>query len=700
MRCNLKCLHCACDAGAARPEELSLSDWEAVVADLVALGKPVVDLMGGEVLLSPLLEPVAKLLDQAGMGWGLLTNGWLLDQRRADRLIGLGCRGIGISLDGATAATHDELRGRKGSYVRALEAIRVAHGTDLTPRNRAVLTSVSTRNLDELPAIGELLSREAPGVRWQLNLCSAVAPRFPSTMRLAPPEVALFRQFVADARRSGRFDLFVTASHDLGYFVDEHDLHDFRWEGCPAGREHAGIQSNGLVKGCLALDPSFGVDSVKRRSLVEIRNDASTWVAHRSPSIEALGEGCRSCVWGSICRGGCTAYSVAHTGKPHQHPHCQWRDAPAQVRARSRRPFSAAAQAPVKAPRPRKSAWRAPLRSACIELTRRCNLQCLHCGSASGEKLPHELEANELDRIFADLSALGGERVVLLGGEPLLRRDWPQIVDAARSRGLDVAIISNGLPVTAQVARRLASSGLTHVGLSLDGASDPVHDGIRGVRGARHRVWDAVGHAREAGLPVTIITTVMRSNVAELEAMRDQLVDAGPGLVWQIQTASSGGARFPEQLALQPADFLRIARFIQDCRRRHPADTLAVAGAHSLGYYPATVKDFSTEGLWRGCPGGIVSAGIASDGALKGCLSMGDGEVQGNVRERSLTRLWRDPKLFARNRFPAPGLLQGECAKCPYGAVCRAGCPQMARTATGDVWDNPFCLRRVERGDA
>lgn len=697
LRCNLRCLHCAAEAGAPRRRELTFEDWARVVADLVEMEVPAVDLMGGEVLLSPLLPQVGALLQRSAIAWGLLSNGWLLDAERAGSLVELGCRGIGLSLDGATAATHDALRGRKGSFERVLRALDVVTSLDFKASNRAVITSVSAKNLGELPAIGALLGRRAPGIRWQLNLCSADVPRFPAALRLGPEGIAQVQGFIAGARRSGRFDLLVTAAHDLGYFIDEPSLRDYRWEGCPAGIHHAGIQSDGLVKGCLLLDESFGVGNVTERRLRALWEDAAAMSRYREVKVEELGEGCRECVWGAVCRGGCPAHSVAYTGKPHQHPHCLWRDASTKDRGRSRRPVVGSSQKPRRSARPRKTAWLTPLRSACIELTRRCNLHCLHCGSAAGTKLPRELDLGELEAVIRDIANLGGERIALLGGEPLLHRGWRRVVELARGQGLDVALITNGLPVTAEVARALVDSGLTHVGLSLDGASDKVHDPLRGMKGARTRVWEALERIRSVGLPITVITTAVRTNLPQLEQMRDQLVAAGPGLVWQIQAASSGGERFPADLAVHPEDLLRIARFIEETRKTVPLDTLAVAGAHDVGYYPATVRDFGTAGTWRGCPGGITSLGITSDGSLKPCLSMQDNEIQGNVRERPLRSLWRDPRRFERNRFPAPGKLEGECARCPYGSLCRGGCPQMARTGTGDVWDNPFCLRRVER---
>jgi radical SAM protein with 4Fe4S-binding SPASM domain len=148
---------------------------------------------------------------------------------------------------------------------------------------------------------------------------------------------------------------------------------------------------------------------------------------------------------------------------------------------------------------------------------------------------------------------------------------------------------------------------------------------------------------------------------------------------------------------LSPPALLEAARFIEQTRASFPRERLGLAGGHNIGHHACTVRDYGTRGRWQGCPGGVTSVGICSDGAVKGCLSMSPCEVQGNIHERPLLELWRDPQRFARIRHYAPGRLTGKCGSCPHGSTCRGGCPEMARTATGDVWDNPFCLRQAEQ---
>jgi len=686
-----------------------------VVEDLAHLQCGAVDLMGGEVLLSPLLDPVGAALKRAGLGWGILTNGWLLDEDRARELLALGCRGVGVSLDGADPATHDAARGRAGAFQRAMAALEVVAALPLGPRNRAVLTSVSRRNLAALPAMGQLLSRRFGGFRWQINLCSAEAPRLSDDVRLDAREVSQVVDFVAGARRRGTYDLEVSLAHDVGYQLDDAQIHDFTWRGCPAGVHNLGVQSDGQVKGCLALSSDFAVGNVRRTRLRQLWQRPERWGAHRDFEAALLGPNCRGCVFGAECRGGCTAYSVAHTGQAHNHPHCRWRMSSDEQRQALRRPAVRLAGAPAPPaelgppvgepeaeatpaldspePTPGKP-WPLPLQSACIELTLRCNLSCLHCGSASGKGRRQLLDLAAFVPLFRDLYLLGCRRVVLLGGEPLLHPDWSSVVMMAAGFDQQVALITNGMLVDDEVARQMAGLPLTHVGVSIDGATEATHDHIRGVPGALTRAWAAVQRLQQAGVPVTVITTLNQLNLHELELMRDRL--AGRGLVWQIQAANGTGDRFRRDWLLDPAGILRAARFIQQTREQLTPEELAVTGGHNIGHHGCSVHDHAAAGTWQGCPGGVTAAGICADGSVKGCLSMEAREIVGNIHHTPLQELWESPDAFAHRRWFRPGALEGGCASCPHGSTCRAGCPEMARAATGRDRDNPLCVRQAE----
>ena len=90
--------------------------------------------------------------------------------------------------------------------------------------------------------------------------------------------------------------------------------------------------------------------------------------------------------------------------------------------------------------------------------------------------------------------------------------------------------------------------------------------------------------------------------------------------------------------------------------------------------------------------------GIESDGIIKGCLSLhGDEFVEGNIRERSLAKIWNDKNSFKYNRRFEPSMLKGICKDCKWGSICRGGCSEKSVSYTGELHNSPFCLYHYEK---
>jgi radical SAM protein with 4Fe4S-binding SPASM domain len=138
---------------------------------------------------------------------------------------------------------------------------------------------------------------------------------------------------LAELRRAG-FAPYVVAADNVGYYGDvEEELREPGsrvkfWMGCRAGLEVLGIESHGDVKGCLSLPSGlngrfdFVEGNVRKRRLPEIWNDPNAFAYNRQFRVEDLRGHCAGCEFGEVCRGGCTWTSVAHTGHPHDFPHC------------------------------------------------------------------------------------------------------------------------------------------------------------------------------------------------------------------------------------------------------------------------------------------------------------------------------------------------------------------------------------------
>src|SRR5512136_458640 len=154
-------------------------------------------------------------------------------------------------------------------------------------------------------------------------------------------------------------------------------------------------------------------------------------------------------------------------------------------------------------------------------VTRRCNLKCVHCYSSSQNILySDELTTQEGKRLIDDLAASGSPVLLLSGGEPLMRQDLPELAQYAVDKGMRVVISTNGTLITKKLAKVFSDIGLSYIGVSLDGLRE-VHDSFRGVKGAFDKTLRGIRNARDAGIKVGIRFTVSRKNWQEIPGIFD-----------------------------------------------------------------------------------------------------------------------------------------------------------------------------------
>ena len=120
------------------------------------------------------------------------------------------------------------------------------------------------------------------------------------------------------------------------------------------------------------------------------------------------------------------------------------------------------------------------------EITRRCNLRCVHCRSSSEMEIKGhpDFSMEEAFRMLDDISGYAKPVVVLSGGEPLVREDVFEIAKYGTEKGLRMCLATNGTLVDDETCRRIKTSGIRIVSISLDGSEESVHDDFRGQKGA------------------------------------------------------------------------------------------------------------------------------------------------------------------------------------------------------------------------
>ena len=330
------------------------------------------------------------------------------------------------------------------------------------------------------------------------------------------------------------------------------------------------------------------------------------------------------------------------------------------------------------------------LRSAVWEITLACCFSCKYCGSGGGKARDNELTTDECLKLSDKLSGLGCRRVSLIGGEVFMRPDWKELVRHMVENGIAVCIISNGYLIDQALAMELRALNIESLALSLDGP-ERIHDCYR-QKGSFKYVKRALGVLANAGVPVSVISTLNSENEKTLEDLYEFLIDY-PIFAWQLQACLPMGNAAKKGVDHR-FDVNRVIRFVEE----HDDAPFALGIADNIGYFTPGEGmlrgNRSGKACFRGRQAGISAVGIDSIGNIKGCESLYDDRfIEGNIRERDLKDIWEDPDAFAYNRRFRPDMLTGKCASCDKKLSCRGGCRSMAFFAAGNLFEAPYCAR-------
>lgn len=329
------------------------------------------------------------------------------------------------------------------------------------------------------------------------------------------------------------------------------------------------------------------------------------------------------------------------------------------------------------------------------EITSKCNMNCLHCGSdCKCDPKAKELTTPQCLSVVEDLAETGCKLVFLSGGEPLLREDLGTIISSILLHGMKVCIISNAYMVNEKTIEKIKAYNLLAYGISIDAGEAYLHNYIRGTKNSFEHIEKAIKLLQENNIVPSIVTTVHKLNYHQLPKIRDFLIKNGVK-IWQIQYGDHIG-RMPKECQITEAQYVEIAKFILETRKT--GKFINVTGADVFGY----MNDMSIElmnntgGFWGGCMGGLLVAGISADGSVRGCLSMQEDKyIEDNINNRSFKEIWLDKTSFHYNRRFDCSMLTGYCKTCEYGAICKGGCMRGASLDGGRC--SQYCLYKFEK---
>jgi radical SAM protein with 4Fe4S-binding SPASM domain len=313
--------------------------------------------------------------------------------------------------------------------------------------------------------------------------------------------------------------------------------------------------------------------------------------------------------------------------------------------------------------------YRAPqLRQLFLELTLQCNERCFHCGSSCTPQAGDQLSLAEykgiLDQVKEDFD-LSRLMLCITGGEPLLRRDFFEILGYAHQLGYRWGMTTNATLITREVAHRLALCGMGTVSVSIDGLRE-THDRLRGLPGAYDAAMRGIQNLLDEGAfrAVQVTTVVNHENIGQLDALFE-IMDGLDIDSWRVINLEPIGRalQWPERM-LTKEDYLRLFSFIRD--KRQAGYPVQYGCSHYLG--PAWERELR-DWYWL-CNAGIYTASIMANGDIGACLDIErrPETIQGNIRRDRFKDVWENRfELFRRDLSEGSSFCQG----CEHADHCR-----------------------------
>ncbi len=303
--CNLRCPHCYLSAGKKTTAELTTGECLGMVGEMRALGTEMVILTGGEPLLRKDIYDLASAAADQGMWVVMGTNGVLLDEKVARKMVECGVKGVGISIDSIDPAKHDSFRGGPSSWEHSVKALEVAGANGLEV---LVQTTVTDENRDEIPRLIEF-ARERGA--WSFNLYFLVRTGRGQRMNdLSAEQTETILTELAEVQEAYR-PMLVRAKCAPQFKRIAYDLGKRGLEsgGCMAGTDYCRITPDGEVTPCPYMPVSAG--NVRERSFTDIWQNSPELLALRDPG--RLQGRCGACEYRQVC-GGCRCRAYAAVG--------------------------------------------------------------------------------------------------------------------------------------------------------------------------------------------------------------------------------------------------------------------------------------------------------------------------------------------------------------------------------------------------
>ncbi|MEW6614166.1 MAG: radical SAM protein [Thermodesulfobacteriota bacterium] len=320
--------------------------------------------------------------------------------------------------------------------------------------------------------------------------------------------------------------------------------------------------------------------------------------------------------------------------------------------------------------RPKIFQYRIPYGGA-LELTYRCNLHCVHCYC---NLPPHdrsaktqELTYSEICQCLDEMADAGCLRLLITGGEPLLRPDFWEIYSYAKGRGFIIELFTNGTLMTSTLIEQFAEYPPCDIEITIYGLSEKTHERITRSKGSFRKTHSAIKHILAKKLSLTLKTVVMTLNKDEFLGIKRFAETLGVRFRFDpFINPRLDGSPEPSQWRLSPQEVIDFD--FADKKR-----------AQQLEENFKELQGLQTDSLYL-CSAGLTGFNVNPYGQVSPCTMT---QSQGyNLRSIGFSQGWQEimPKLINQRMdadFPCRNCeLVYLCEQCPGWAELEKGNPQ------------------------
>lgn len=317
--CNLRCKHCLSDAGKPIPGELNTEDAKKLIDDLETMKVFNINFSGGEPLLRPDIFEILHYASCKKISIDLLTNGMLISKEVVQRLRDTNIFHVQVSVDGI-GKTHDDFRGIKGSFGRAIQGIKRLKDADF---GVAINSAVTRDNLEQIPQLIDMaVDLEVSLYKTTLFMPTGRGKDNATPLVLTPRDVKKFTSMMMKKKDEVGDKIAISVEELYPWLVENREegiadailAEDSSIVGCTAGNSSFYITPDGRITPCPFLR-DFTAGNIKKEQLNEIWENSPVFDIFRKIRRGDLKGKCSDCKFlGVLCYGGCRAAAYAQTG--------------------------------------------------------------------------------------------------------------------------------------------------------------------------------------------------------------------------------------------------------------------------------------------------------------------------------------------------------------------------------------------------